>query len=323
VDAFGQIFNQIVALTGGDHSPADAPVSYPSLWLAPKQEHVQWNGVASNNGDGPILRNLGEVLGVFARFTYTILPLAPYPSSINKPNLAVLEGSIEKLWPPRWPGTIDADKRDAGKALYQTSCIGCHPLNDRTNVDPGTKIPVRTYEAGTDVRMAQRFLDRSGALGRLRYWPAGASNFSTGVLAEPGKLVLGAALLRIWAGPNGPKLSVDNVEANATIVAENLLKRDLGYKAAPLNGIWATAPYLHNGSVSTLMDLLNGTRDQSGFCVGSRSLDGNDIGSKPDCVGEESKINLSIEGNKNTGHAWGSTLPEGQKRQLIEFLKSL
>jgi hypothetical protein len=323
VDAFGQIFNQIVAWTGGDHSPADAPVSYPSLWLGPKQEHVQWNGVASNNGDGPILRNLGEVMGVFARFTYVPLPLAFYPSSINKPNLAALEASVEKLWPPRWPGAIDPNKRDAGKAIYQTSCAGCHPLNDRTNVDPSTKIPVRTYEGSTDVRMAQRFLDRSAALGRLRYWPAGASTFSTGLLVEPGKLVLGATLLRVWAGPNGPKLNVDNVEANATIVAENLLRRDLGYKAAPLNGIWATAPYLHNGSVSTLMDLLKTTRDQGGFCVGSRSLDDNDIGLKPDCIGEESKINLSIDGNKNTGHTWGSELEEGQKRALIEYLKSL
>jgi hypothetical protein len=323
VDAFGQIFNQIVALSGGDHSPADAPVSYPTLWLAPKQQNVQWNGVASNSGDGPLLRNLGEVLGVFARFTYSPVPLLPYPSSVNKVNLKALEGSIEKLWPPRWPGSINAGDRDGGKAIYQTTCLGCHPLNERSNVDPATKIPVRILEDGTDSRMAQRFLDRSSALGRVRYWPPGSAEFKTGLIVANGKLVLGDTLLHVWAGPNGPTLSINNLGENTMIVAENLIKRDLGYKAAPLNGIWASAPYLHNGSVPTLMELLNGSRDAGGFCVGSRSLDDHDIGLKPDCLDEESKIKLSIDGNHNTGHAWGSMLPDAQKRQLIEYLKSL
>jgi hypothetical protein len=71
------------------------------------------------------------------------------------------------------------------------------------------------------------------------------------------------------------------------------------------------------------MELLNGSRDPGGFCVGSRTVDDKDIGLKPDCLEEESKIKLSIDGNHNTGHAWGSTLPEAQKRQLIEYLKSL
>lgn len=324
VDAFGQIFNQIVAWTAGDHAPANAPVSYPSLWLAPKQEHVQWNGVASNDGDGPMIRNLGEVMGVFARFNYTALPLVPYSSSVNKPNLTALEASIGKLWPPAWPGQIDPAKKVAGEAIYKASCMNCHPVNDRTNVDPAMKIPTRTWEVGTDTRMAQRFLDRSAALGRIRYWPAGASNFKTGILVEPGKIVLATTLLRIWTGPGGgPTLTGDNLAENTAIVLENVIKRDLGYKGAPLNGIWATAPYLHNGSVGTLMDLLNGTRTPEGFCVGSRTLDGDSIGLKPDCAAEESKMNLTIDGNHNAGHTYGMDLDQDKKKALVEYLKSL
>lgn len=325
VDAFGQIFNQVVAWTSVDHFPADAPVSYPSLWLAPKQDHVQWNGVASNEGNGPMLRNLGEVMGVFARFTYNPLPLVPYASSINKANLATLEKEIETLWPPRWPGPVDASQHDAGAQIYASKCQTCHPLNSRTDVDPASKIKVTIREDGTDPRMAQRFLDRSHEKGKLRYWPATSSQFQTPLLGIParGQLVLGTALVRIWVGPGGPPPTADNLPESTMDVLSTLVKSDLGYKAAPLNGIWATAPYLHNGSVPTLMELLNAHRSQDGFCVGSRSLDPNDVGYLPDCMGEESKIKLSIDGNRNTGHTWGTELSVSQKGQLIEFLKSL
>ena len=187
------------------------------------------------------------------------------------------------------------------------------------------KIKVKILEDGTDPRMAQRFLDRSQATGKLRYWPAGSSQFQTPLLGVPtrGQLVLGSALLRVWVGPPGPLPTADNLPESTMDVLSTLVKSDLGYKAGPLNGIWATAPYLHNGSVPTLMELLSANRSQSGFCVGSRGLDGTDVGYQPDCIGEESKINLLINGNRNTGHTWGSELSDPQKRQLIEYLKSL
>jgi hypothetical protein len=325
VDAFGQIFNQIVAWTNGDQSPADAPVSYPALWLAPKLEHVQWNGVASNvTVNGPMLRNLGEVMGVFARFRYTPIPLVPFPSSINKANMNALEKEIETLWPPRWPGPIDAVQKDGGAQIYKDYCLTCHPLNARTDVNPTNKIKVKILEDGTDSRMAQRFLDRSHALGKLRYWPDGSSQFKTAGLPTTGQIELGLALLRVWVGPGGPSLTADNLPQNTMDVLSTLFKSDLGYKAGPLNGVWATAPYLHNGSVPTLMELLNANRSQNGFCVGSRNLDVKDIGYTPECINEESKINLSIDGNRNTGHSWGADdLSDPEKRQLIEYLKSL
>lgn len=55
-------------------SPANAPVSYPTLWDTPYSDFVQWNGVGDNKPRGrkgflgPLNRNTGEVLGVFATF---------------------------------------------------------------------------------------------------------------------------------------------------------------------------------------------------------------------------------------------------------------
>jgi hypothetical protein len=235
----------------------------------------------------------------------------------------VLEKAIEMLWPPRWPSQIDSGQKDAGEQIYKDNCQRCHPLNARTDVDPTNKIKVKILEDGTDPRMAQRFLDRSRALGKLRYWPDGSSQFKTGGLPATGQIVLGLGLLRVWVGPGGPSLNADNLPQNTMDVLSTLFKSDLGYKAGPLNGIWATAPYLHNGSVPTLMELLNANRSQDGFCVGSRNLDLNDVGYTPECISEESKINLSIDGDRNTGHSWGADWSDPRKRQLIEFLKSL
>src|SRR3546814_15064121 len=49
-----------------DLNSPNAPVSYPFLWDATRSDFVQWNGVASNALLGPLGRNTGEVIGVFA-----------------------------------------------------------------------------------------------------------------------------------------------------------------------------------------------------------------------------------------------------------------
>ncbi|MEM7044575.1 MAG: cytochrome C oxidase subunit III, partial [Pseudomonadota bacterium] len=99
------------------------------------------------------------------------------------------------------------------------------------------------------------------------------------------------------------------------------------YKARPLNGIWATAPYLHNGSVRTLEQLLlPADRREAMFKVGSRAFD-------PDAIGfmneGASTLDTSLPGNANVGHdgpIYGNDFfaehPE-RRRALLEYLKSL
>lgn len=98
----------------------------------------------------------------------------------------------------------------------------------------------------------------------------------------------------------------------------------LEYKARPLDGIWATAPYLHNGSVPTLRDLLNPVEQRpKTFHVGSRELDTVNVGFVTTPVAGSFLFDTSIAGNRNTGHLWGTTLGDDQKMDLIAYLKSL
>ena len=97
---------------------------------------------------------------------------------------------------------------------------------------------------------------------------------------------------------------------------------DRSYKARPLNGIWATAPYLHNGSVPNLRQLLEEPENRvKEFKVGSREFDPVNVGQVTD--EGPSTLDTAIEGNSNSGHDYGTTLTEDEKWALVEYMKSL
>ena len=97
------------------------------------------------------------------------------------------------------------------------------------------------------------------------------------------------------------------------------------YRARPLNGIAFSAPYLHNGSVTSLWELLNPELRKDQFKVGSINFEYD--ATKPHVFGFEDAgstvIDTSIPGNQNIGHTFGSHLSHSEKKSLIEFLKSL
>jgi hypothetical protein len=102
---------------------------------------------------------------------------------------------------------------------------------------------------------------------------------------------------------------------------------DLTYKARPLNGIWATSPYLHNGSVRTLKQLLlpPAQREQS-FLVGSREFDPTEVGfvsAAAAAAAQPFLFDTRITGNSNKGHVYGTALSDADKADLLEFLKTL
>jgi len=98
----------------------------------------------------------------------------------------------------------------------------------------------------------------------------------------------------------------------------------LVYSARPMAGVWATAPYLHNGSVLTLYDLLlPAAQRPAKFFVGSRKYDPVHLG----YVNEKDpqrgfELDTAKSGNSNSGHEYGTKLSEEEKMQLLEFLKS-
>jgi mono/diheme cytochrome c family protein len=93
------------------------------------------------------------------------------------------------------------------------------------------------------------------------------------------------------------------------------------YKARPLNGIWATAPFLHNGSVRTLLDLLRpAAQREASFRVGSREFDAAGVGFKNE---GPSVLDTRLLGNSNAGHEFGTELSPAQRLELLEYLKTL
>jgi hypothetical protein len=95
-----------------------------------------------------------------------------------------------------------------------------------------------------------------------------------------------------------------------------------------LDGIWLRAPYLHNGSVPTLSDLLEKAPDrQKVFYRGNDLYDPDKVGFVSDQ--EQSgthhyfKYDTSLPGNSNSGHDYGTDLPAEKKLALIEYLKQL
>jgi hypothetical protein len=103
--------------------------------------------------------------------------------------------------------------------------------------------------------------------------------------------------------------------------------KDVGYASQPLDGIWLRAPYLHNGSVPTLRDLLKQPRDRRKlFYRGCDVYDPDNVGFISDDASDACprvfKFDTAERGNGNGGHVYGTDLNEAEKDQLLEYLKT-
>jgi hypothetical protein len=95
----------------------------------------------------------------------------------------------------------------------------------------------------------------------------------------------------------------------------------------PLAGVWLNAPYLHNGAVPTLADLLEpAERRPRTFRRGYDVYDPAAVGfvsHGPEAERDGQPFDTSLPGNGNAGHAYGTLLPPEQKQALVEYLKTL
>jgi RoxA-like, cytochrome c-like len=100
-----------------------------------------------------------------------------------------------------------------------------------------------------------------------------------------------------------------------------------GYSNTPLDGVWARAPYLHNGSVPTLWDLLQPPdKRPTFFYTGYDVYDPKNVGfvaSGPEAERVGFKYEVCMPGNSNVGHLYGTGLKDDEKWDLIEFMKTL
>lgn len=119
----------------------------------------------------------------------------------------------------------------------------------------------------------------------------------------------------------------ENLRTNP-VVNTSLPMAPKKYKARPLTGIWATPPYLHNGSVPNLKEILLPAAQRSKtFHLGTREYDPA-VGGYKDMAEFDGKpsftFDTALPGNSNAGHEYGTTeLNDEQRKELLEYIKSL
>lgn len=351
VDAFGIIFNQVVSNAMGmpeNRREPDAPVSYPFLWGAHQLDLVQWNGVGDNTLPyvGPLARNAGEVMGVYGNIEIDE-QAKTVRTSVLWDNLNVLENAMRQLRSPLWPQdqAIDYDRCRKGKEVFEHNCDHCHvyvshkdqlvnyrnPSTDTLN--RATMVPY--WEVGTDHKMAVNayrytqtgFFEGDPILGNfgpaMRAWEHSFDIVGHVVILSLNEY--GWKLVNQLMMPSNIKQFLSHTVNRGLLIKSP----ELHYKARPLNGIWATAPFLHNGSVPNLeqMLLIEGRVDN--FCVGSTEFDPIRVGFKSDYSSSECVANgwswfdTKQPGNGNGGHWKTKNLSTSQKKELLEFLKTL
>lgn len=114
----------------------------------------------------------------------------------------------------------------------------------------------------------------------------------------------------------------------ATTSPTSYFEPEAGYIAPPLDGIWATAPYLHNGAIPDLASLLNSKERPSYW---QRSGDSRDYNYQKVGWNYKEKTNGSgkwtydttIPGYSKAGHYFGDKLSNGERSSVIEYLKTL
>jgi len=276
---------------------------------------------------------------------------------------------------------IKQDRVTNGRKLYADLCAGCHlgPVNDSTfdaqypeksiwsrHWEGSGKdavldlVQINVQELGTDPEqadvLAKRTVQVPGFLNMqpsrdLANWWGCRDLPNTSSTEMPYSLALMEAVdlvSRKWMADQHFSKEKSDEFWGARKNCPNTKPNGPHYRARPLNGVWATAPYLHNGSVPSLWWLLTPTAERpQKFCMGTRDFDPEQVGFRVDASKPESckkgetlfsttsSDGTSINGNSVGGHSFegapgprrdgvvGRGLTEDERLDLIEYLKTL
>lgn len=344
-DAVNVLLNKINADAIGEPSnnrTPHTPVSYPSIWQSNQMDKLLWNASVHNL----TLRQVGEVIIVFgnAKVTATDNGLQ-MTSSADLKSLQNAYEAVDLLEPPRWPetvlGSLDPKKLELGAKIYEREgCAECHankPPYPMTEPNQWGKEFIKVYptpidQVGTDPNYALYFVQRTAKPGIMA--PAFKGTPFENAQNMPGAVLFLGTLAGItmselkaigvtdeelpyWLGYREmPTLPKTEAELNG------LVQSLLVYKAAPLAGVWASAPYLHNASVPTLYDLLLPVDQRpKTFTLGNREFDTGKVGYKT--TGGGYTFDTSLKGFSNVGHTYGTQITDEERWALVEYLKSM
>lgn len=189
--------------------------------------------------------------------------------------------------------TIDAARATRGRSLYASTCQRCHGGRRDEGAAPRAFVPYA--EIGTD--------------------PAYAESTTVGSQRNSAVAYYYDFFNASWYGTHGAK---GRLSPNP----------EPGYSPPPLDGIWATAPYFHNGSVPVLEAVLDPSQrpriyrrstDPSRYDFDSPGWPFEEVPEKGDDV---SVYDTTLTGYGNTGHTFAAHLTEAQRLDLIEYLKT-
>ncbi len=240
-----------------------------------------------NQADRSVGQWDGSVLERFWRNIAAQLPIIGDPKAVDLQNAAIVAEFLLALPPPPYPFDVDLAKAARGETLFAENCGGCHrPRNEQ-----------RYPEIGTD-------MNRAAVLN-----PAGSALFL-------------AAFQSACHDPGFSYSDRDGRLIRPCVMPPYRILRDTaeianqGYLAPPLDGLWARAPYLHNGSVPTLRQLLQPASRPDRFLRGVISYDPDAVGWQWD-VARQAEFagkypTVSIEDTNRDG--WGN---RGHDRDLV------
>jgi hypothetical protein len=208
------------------------------------------------------------------------------PVTVDHAGLKRVRDWIWALPPPKYPYGIDASVAARGAAVYAQQCTVCHADNRfRDGITTGTGVGrVEPVSlVGTDRHRLDSYTSIFAA-NQYSLFPQSSFRFTH-------------------------------------------FRKTNGYANQPLDGIWARAPYLHNGSVPTLRDLLDEPAKRPPvFYRGYDVFDQARVGFVSDVPEENGRpffrYDVSIPGNGNGGHTYGTTLSDDDKRAVVEYLKT-
>jgi hypothetical protein len=263
--------------------PVPAPVDVKSVNWARQRYHANWDG-----NQGASSRTLAS--GASATGD---------PRMVNVRIHEPLNPFINNLPPPPYPfASVDLTRAKEGKAIFKEQCASCHKPNNAT-IYPAKRLgvdPNRTM-VNTDV-------SRYGmtALVMEACTIYGLNNAGT-----PGAQ---------WCIPSGDWNARQEEYFRDT--PRRVAEGTNGYKADMLYGIWAQAPYLHNGSVPTIGQLICPSTRPTKFLRGNlyydEALVGFEWGNRPTArYGPNDTIlvkeyDTTVPSKANTGHTFGSDL---------------
>jgi hypothetical protein len=207
------------------------------------------------------------------------------PVTVDHDNLKRVRDWIWTLTPPTYPYAVDDTLAARGASVYQQFCVDCHADGRfRDGVKAGTRVGtvVPIDAIGTDRHRLDTYTSVFAA-NQYGLYPNSEYRFSH-------------------------------------------FRKTNGYANHPLDGIWLRGPYLHNGSVPTLRDLLDAPEKRpTVFYRGYDVFDQAKVGfvsNVPASGGQTfTRFDTAVPGNGNSGHVYGTTLSDDDKRALVEYMK--